>query len=1496
MKDVLKNWEMYIQKPALLSKKILVELLAWQFASPVRWIESQEKMFASSKRGGLGIQEIIEVGSGKQPTLANMARYSLSLHPLPSNVRIFNIEAEKDLLFGVDNAPTPKKESDAKEEIAEEVIEQATPTVAPKALAIANNESLPERPLKQSQGLAFLISKQANLRPDQITDIETIEEIFEGVSSKRNQLLLDLGAEFSVGTIDAAHEKPLEELSSMLQERSPSWSGGPYLQAAIEEACKKVFGRANLSLAEVETILEKEFSINESLKKQAWMLLALESREGSSIRGGDLGSLTSLPTDKSSAMSFLDNWMTKLGTTIGLGIGRKSSNSSSSAVDSALLEELKESILGKDGILMKNMKSMVEELGHDERRNILPEEKNELSEHLQQELSEEYAKWVKPMFDPQKHAPFLSVWAAAHSACARLLHQSISEVLPQHQLNSIADRLAAFSQDQRVFNTAMWNINRLKAIGRNDLVPLFERITSGKSDAALPFVPTRPSIRISKKGEPIYKEVKDSSKNAGLEFVQQYCESHHSPNLAHLQEALASLVNASGDFGELTVLMTGASPGSIAVEILRQLLRGNARVIVTTTSANAKRMRFYRNIYDSDAGPEAQLHVLPYNQASIQDAHALVDWLFESEMDLRPNLILPFGAIKAYGSLADINPGTEATMRAMLTGVESLIAGIGVKMLQEGGGHCHVILPLSPNHGIFGGDGLYAESKAALEVLLHKCQSEQSQWAKHISICGAVIGWVRGTGLMNANNVVATQLEEQLNIKTFSPAEMGLLISALCTQDMMAQCRPTMRIDLSGGLQEAQNLREAVDSIRLELEQKSKKKQHLSKLRKKFRQKRGENKKSIAALPFHQNSIPAVPFSDIKTPLSDLVVIVGYGEMGPCGSARTRFEMELQDELAPGAVAELAWITGMIQYENDSWVDTETSEVIDEADIASKYRERIEKCTGIRFLKPETLGFDTQSVETWVLAYLDKPYRFMVNTREEAENYLLADPEKTQITCIEGEWQVTLQAGAQIRLPKNIQFSRSVGGAIPDGFDFSRYGIPKDMQDSVDRLTLFNIVATVDAWISSGLTPEELMEHIHPARIGNTQSSGIGGMRSLTKLYTDPVLGNERQNDILQETLLNVMAAYVVQSYVGSYGPMSHPVGACATAALSVESGMEKILLGKADFVVAGGFDDLGIEGMFGFGDMNATAPTQEMLEKGFEPKEFSRSNDIRRGGFVESQGGGTVLLARGDVAYKMGLPVRGILACAGSFSDGIHRSIPAPGKGLLAIATGRENSQLGRSLATFGLSPNDIGVVYKHDTSTTANDVNENEIHHRIQSHLGRSDGNPLMVVSQKSITGHSKGGAAAWQIIGLCQALEQQRIPGNRNLSCVDPMMRSYSHMCFINADLRFADELPIRAGLVTSLGFGHVSAGLMVVHPDAFLAAIPKAERDEYKRRSLKRKRRGEHRWEEIRMGKADAFQRVQHRRFHAKDGSKEQAQEESRMLLNPNARLQNGIFVS
>ena len=293
-------------------------------------------------------------------------------------------------------------------------------------------------------------------------------------------------------------------------------------------------------------------------------------------------------------------------------------------------------------------------------------------------------------------------------------------------------------------------------------------------------------------------------------------------------------------------------------------------------------------------------------QASTEDVDQLCEWLFDADRDLRPNLVIPFGAMKSAGSLAELSGKSEAAMRAMLVGVELLVSQIGERLLREGGGHCHVILPLSPNHGSFGGDGLYAESKAALEVLMNKCISERNQWARHITICGARIGWVRGTGLMNDNNIFASELEQRLSVSTYSTAEMGLLLTTLCATEMIDLCDPVLHVDLSGGLANSSELRQTVEDIRGMIEQETRSRKSLEQLRQHFRISRADRRHLLDALPLDNKPASTIAFEQSTLDPSEMVVIVGYGEMGPCGSSRTRFAMEFGDQLAPAAVAELA--------------------------------------------------------------------------------------------------------------------------------------------------------------------------------------------------------------------------------------------------------------------------------------------------------------------------------------------------------------------------------------------------------------------------------------------------------------------------------------------------------------------------------------------------------------------------------------------------------------
>jgi fatty acid synthase len=367
-----------------------------------------------------------------------------------------------------------------------------------------------------------------------------------------------------------------------------------------------------------------------------------------------------------------------------------------------------------------------------------------------------------------------------------------------------------------------------------------------------------------------------------------------------------------------------------------------------------------------------------------------------------------------------------------------------------------------------------------------------------------------------------------------------------------------------------------------------------------------------------------------------------------------------------------------------------------------------------------------------------------------------------------------------------------------------------------------------------------------------------------------------------------------MQSFVGGYGPMVHPVAACATAAVSLEVAADMVALGKADVVVAGGYDDLTDEGIIGFADMAATADSEEMEAAGFEPSEMSRPGDRDRSGFVESQGGGTILVCRGSVARRLGLPVRAVVGMARSHSDGVQTSIPAPGLGVLSISLGGEASPLASALAELGLAADDIAVVSKHDTSTRANDPNEAAIHERLCAELGRTPGNPLRVVSQKALTGHAKGGAAAWQVAGICDLFDTGVVPGNPNLDSVDPAVQPGPWLVPDDRPLEMA--APPRAALLTSLGFGHVSAAVLLAHPQAFLAAMGDDERAEYRaaadaRRSATRRRR---QW--ATHGGTPAYVRPASRRLSGED-HQQRSRSEMDTLTDASARLgPEGSFVS
>jgi 3-oxoacyl-ACP reductase-like protein len=92
--------------------------------------------------------------------------------------------------------------------------------------------------------------------------------------------------------------------------------------------------------------------------------------------------------------------------------------------------------------------------------------------------------------------------------------------------------------------------------------------------------------------------------------------------------------------------------------------------------------------------------------------------------------------------------------------------------------------------------------------------------------------------------------------------------------------------------------------------------------------------------------------------LEHVVVVTGFGETGPWGNSRTRWEMEAFGEFSLEGCVQMAWIMGFIQYKDrvrlsdgrvyTGWVDCETGEIVDEFEIKQKYEQRILEHSGIR--------------------------------------------------------------------------------------------------------------------------------------------------------------------------------------------------------------------------------------------------------------------------------------------------------------------------------------------------------------------------------------------------------------------------------------------------------------------------------------------------------------------------------------------------------------------
>jgi len=1167
------------------------------------------------------------------------------------------------------------------------------------------------------------------------------------------------------------------------------------------------------------------------------------------------------------------------------------------------------------------------------------------------ELGEEWINGVQPFFSDSLVREYNDWWATARRDALILWNK-----LKQGEDASDLVRLLRNRVTPELRKLLTWLSTREQAASVSEVLrDLAAAPVTSVGNYTERATPTQPHVVVKDDGAVEYTEIAREGQPDILSYVEDMASSKNiflgKPDSGFDQDlsdtyfaALRDIAEQGMSFDGKVALITGANPASISAPVVSALLEGGCTVLC---SFRGSKYDWFTSLYEKNAGAQARLICLPYNCGSAQDLDSVLAYIYDT-LKLDVDYCFPFAALSENGrGCGDVDSKSELAHRIMLTNVIKLVGKVKACKADRGivGKVCTMVVPLSPNRGDFGFDGLYSESKLGLASLFQKWSSESLE--DYISIVGANIGWTRGTGLMSANNQVSAGVEAA-GMRTFTVKEMAFNLMGLLHPDVVAvaQLQPVCA-NLTGGMDVLQNLSATTASIRAQIADEVSVKKALRKeaLLDKALEEHGSVEKAEAAkrkpvvkpraVPGRRFLFPSIPVAEQREKLglrgmidpASVVVITGFGEVGPWGNSTTRWEMEADGEFSIEGCIEMAWMMGFIKYFNgrltvdgkpvmyNGWVDAKTNAPVADWEVKSTFEKEILAHSGIRVVEPSQIfGYEPDNDKFYHQVSLQKDLEAVeVADEATAREFQKMHGGQCDVFQQEGVWFVKIREGATIYVPRALRRDRWVAGQIPTGWDAKRYGIPDDIINQVDRVTLFSLVAFVEAMVASGITdPYEFYKYVHVSKVGNSLGSGVGGMHAQRQMYSERKFGDSErvQGDVLQETFINTTAAWINMLLLSGSGPVKTPVGACATAMESFAVAYDTITTGQAKMMCVGAFDDISADTMLEFANMKATSNADDEKAKGRNPREMCRPMTSSRAGFMESMGSGVHVLMAGDLAVEMGVPIYGVVGLVHTAMDREGRSVPAPGKGVLTIVSeapsakyaptlqisyrrsqlqaelacadawktsaqsaldddrnsaseidevemkerqqaldeeylrlvaaakkkwgtewwkGHDSiSPLRGALASWGLSVDDIGLVSCHGTSTKLNDQNESDILNSEMEALGRKEGNPLFVVTQKWLTGHPKGPASAWQVGGALQSMVNGRIPGNRNLDNVDPNLRKYKHLLYTNQTL---DVDPLKAAVVTSFGFGQAGGQLLLVHPDYFLASLPDLTVEQY-----------------------------------------------------------------
>jgi len=349
---------------------------------------------------------------------------------------------------------------------------------------------------------------------------------------------------------------------------------------------------------------------------------------------------------------------------------------------------------------------------------------------------------------------------------------------------------------------------------------------------------------------------------------------------------------------------------------------------------------------------------------------------------------------------------------------------------------------------------------------------------------------------------------------------------------------------------------------------------------------------------------------------------------------------------------------------------------------------------------------------------------------------------------------------------------------VPD-FNPEQWFTAKEARQ-IDRFAQFSVAVASMALEDAGEITAD------PGRCAVIMGTGVGGLETLeTQILLFGEKGARRVSPRLVPMMMTNAGAAAVSIRMGWHGPSETITTACAAGAHSIAHAAHLVASGRCD-VAIGGASEAGMTGvgMAAFANMTALSTSGN-----------SRPFDLRRDGFVITEGAGAFVLEAWDHAVARGAHIHGELAGAASTADAHHITAPIPGgSGAAECMT--------LAMEDAGITPDQVGHINAHGTSTPLNDRAEADAITKVFGGVSPP------VTSTKGITGHGLGASGAIEAVAAALSIQHSLIPPTSGYEQPDPDI----HLDVVAGRARPWVPAPV---LSNSFGFGGHN-GCLVIAP--------------------------------------------------------------------------------